>query len=157
MTPMEKFALNSIRIWKQQVFDTDVWRNWLWLLTKSADFFFFLFYLKSSHNYVILDWSYKYHASNMYQQVAPTEIYVKNKNNKQTNKQNKNKNKTKNNNLICSQETTIKLYTFVSVSILIISLTWSISHTHRTTYTHIMLTHSYILIKTCWVFLYVYS
>ena len=93
------FAISSARrqwknshwttIWKQQVFDTDVWRNWLWLLTKSADFFFFLFYLKSSHSYVILDWSYNYHASNMYQQVAPTEIYVKNKNNKQTNKQNK--------------------------------------------------------------------
>ena len=32
---------------------------------------------------MILDWSYNYHAYNMCQQVAPIEIYVKNK---QTNK-----------------------------------------------------------------------
>ena len=32
-----------------------------------------------SHNYVILDWPYNYRADNTYQQVAPTEIYVKNK------------------------------------------------------------------------------
>ena len=29
---------------------------------------------------MILDWSNNYHADNMYQQVAPTEIYVKSKN-----------------------------------------------------------------------------
>ena len=38
---------------------------------------------------MILDWSYSRPANNVYQQVAPTEIYVKNnnKNNQPTNKQ----------------------------------------------------------------------
>ena len=30
---------------------------------------------------MILDWSYNYHANNMYQQVSPIELYVKKQNN----------------------------------------------------------------------------
>ena len=32
---------------------------------------------KSIFTYVILDWSYNYNANNMYQKVAPIELYVK--------------------------------------------------------------------------------
>ena len=37
----------------------------------------FFLNLKSFHIYMVLDWSYNYHANNMYQQVATVEIYVK--------------------------------------------------------------------------------
>ena len=43
---------------------------------------------------MILDWSYNYHANDMYQQVAPVEIYVKTtttKQQQQTNKQKSNR------------------------------------------------------------------
>ena len=64
---------------------------------------------------MILDWSYNYHANDIYQQAAQIQICKKEKRNQ-------------NKNLICSQQTTV--YTFVSVSIVIISFTWK---THRNT------------------------
>ena len=70
-----------------------------WYIPLLSSFFF----IWSLFTQVMLDWSYNYHANDMYQQVAPIEISVKNK---PTNK--------KTPHLICSQQTTI--HTLVSVS-----------------------------------------
>ena len=51
----------------------------IWVLCMYASFlghviFFFLFYLNIFHISVV-DWFYNYHPNNMYQQVAPIDIY----------------------------------------------------------------------------------